>query len=43
VSLQINPLVLPLGNTFDIVVDLAIIVEKKREKMQKKKVEKHIE
>jgi hypothetical protein len=34
---------LPLGNAFDIVVDLAIIVEEKRKKMQKKKIEKQIE
>jgi hypothetical protein len=40
VPLHINPLILPLGNAFDIVIDLAIIVEKKREKMQKKKIEK---
>jgi hypothetical protein len=37
VPLQINPLVLPLGNTFDIVVDLAIIVEKKWEKCKRRK------
>lgn len=36
VPLTINPLVLSLGNTFDVVVDLAIVTEKKREKMQKK-------
>jgi hypothetical protein len=32
-----------LGGAFDIVVDPAIIVEKKRKKMHKKKVEKQIE
>ncbi len=43
VPLLINPFVLSLGGAFDIVVDPAIIVEKKRKKMQKKKVEKQIE
>jgi hypothetical protein len=34
---------LPLGNVFDNVVDLAIIVEEKRKKMIEKKIEKQIE
>jgi hypothetical protein len=39
VPLQINP----LENAFDIVVDIAIIVEEKRKKMLKKKIKKQIE
>ncbi len=34
---KINPLVLSLGDAFDIVVDLAICVEKKRKKCKKNK------
>ncbi len=41
--MPINPFVLSLGGALDIVVDPAIIVEKKRKKMQKRKVEKQIE
>lgn len=36
VPLIINPLVLSLGNTFDVVADLAIITKKKGKKCEKK-------
>jgi len=45
VPMKINPLVLSLGDAFDTIVDLAICVEKKGEKMKKKlekQVDKHI-
>jgi hypothetical protein len=37
VPLQINPLVLPLGNALVIVVNHAIIVEEKRKKCKRRK------
>jgi len=40
VPMKINPLVLPLGDSFDTIVDLAICVEKKGGKMKKKQKEK---